>query len=1029
MLPTRWGSVRAISLYENRSSILLVGEDAGRRGLEIVRPTTVGVRAGSIKQTIAGVSSASAQSTGVDIQVVDDRISSEKLFKKYLEDNQYILTASDIYCIYGMIRLTESYYLICVTKAEVEAIIHGHYIYKILDTITISVTYRVRYTMEETKYKSILSNVDFSSGFYFSYTYDLTNSLQEQTKQSLMNAESKGSSLKLQDMYIWNYFALEPILRLQNQCNGGDKWIVPIIYGYLCQKSVQLYDHRNHKIVYTLIGRRSRHFAGTRYLRRGVNYDGYVANEVETEQIVTREIYGLGVLNNFRSSSLVQLRGSIPLYWSHTNTLSPQPGIVLENEDPSHEATIKHFQQLMKRYGEHIAILNLVRKKDSGREVLVGTAYTDVCAKLSQLGNQKTRDNDSDSDSDAESVDSIGIDRETLGANSSVKLPLYYRSFDFLGNKHHDSNSLFASLVCIGEETFPNSGFFVQPHPMSPDNSYISFPLPASFAMDDDVVNALFSNDSGYFDTYSKNISQFVEDYFTNEDEGVDMDTSSVFTDATNFNASNTGLQLHINENYINDKIDNTTTSKSAYESADINQTTKNDKEQVDCSGGTGLVHGLLQRGVLRTNCIDCLDRTNVGQFCYAKTVLIKQLRALGVELSPKSLNDLLTLCMESWAKHGDEMAKQYGGSGAMHRLDEKSDSNLSFSSMMGAASMGMSSNNPNNSSNKEFILAEGAQNAFVAVQRYYSNVSLDTERQQSIDLMLGVFTPAQNEPPLWELDLQPSAMRMAPVVYIYDNQNIPTVNITSNNNQETLDSEDVNSDYIGIKYDILPHNNTQIFFDETFTTSDLVSFDQVSDFKCSKPAIVGAMYIPYPYHSKLQHEVPPSLPIVDERIAAYCDDDSIQYEVLNYDEKFYNDYVNRSPAKDILGDNNIFYYYNDVYSHIPLPFARPSGSCDVSKSVPSTGNDTSSDTAIDSSSDEVSSPAIPLDEVNTKWLETTQEGTLSTFPVFGKRDGKRVTKYQSADDEDVSVHDAEVSNNSSAYIANLDPMKWLRWG
>ena len=87
--------------------------------------------------------------------------------------------------------------------------------------------------------------------------------------------------------------------------------------------------------------------------------------------------------------------------------------------------------------------------------------------------------------------------------------------------------------------------------------------------------------------------------------------------------------------------------------------------------------------------------------------MLIKQLRALGVELRPKSLNDLLTLCMESWAQHGDEMAKQYGGSGAMHRLDEKSDSNLSFSSMMGTSS----SNNPSGS-NKEYVLAEGAQNA-----------------------------------------------------------------------------------------------------------------------------------------------------------------------------------------------------------------------------------------------------------------------------------------------------------------------------
>lgn len=36
----------------------------------------------------------------------------------------------------------------------------------------------------------------------------------------------------------------------------------------------------------TLIARRSRHFAGTRYRKRGVSDAGRVANEVEVEQVV-----------------------------------------------------------------------------------------------------------------------------------------------------------------------------------------------------------------------------------------------------------------------------------------------------------------------------------------------------------------------------------------------------------------------------------------------------------------------------------------------------------------------------------------------------------------------------------------------------------------------------------------------------------------------------------------------------------------------------------------------------------------------
>ena len=52
---------------------------------------------------------------------------------------------------------------------------------------------------------------------------------------------------------------------------------------------------------------------GTRYKRRGIDLDGYVANYVETEQII--EVAGDHIV------SFVQTRGSIPVYWS-------QPGYV-----------------------------------------------------------------------------------------------------------------------------------------------------------------------------------------------------------------------------------------------------------------------------------------------------------------------------------------------------------------------------------------------------------------------------------------------------------------------------------------------------------------------------------------------------------------------------------------------------------------------------------------------------------------------------------------------------------------------------
>jgi hypothetical protein len=56
-----------------------------------------------------------------------------------------------------------------------------------------------------------------------------------------------------------------------------------------------------------LISRRSRYRAGTRYKRRGLDEEGKCANYVETEQVIAMREHQV---------SFVQVRGSVPLYWS-----------------------------------------------------------------------------------------------------------------------------------------------------------------------------------------------------------------------------------------------------------------------------------------------------------------------------------------------------------------------------------------------------------------------------------------------------------------------------------------------------------------------------------------------------------------------------------------------------------------------------------------------------------------------------------------------------------------------------------------
>ena len=75
-----------------------------------------------------------------------------------------------------------------------------------------------------------------------------------------------------------------------------------------------------------VIARRSRHHAGTRYNKRGINEMGYVANYVEIEQIVVN--YTSSQDTRPVCSSFIQVRGSVPTYWLQRPSIHiPKPAI------------------------------------------------------------------------------------------------------------------------------------------------------------------------------------------------------------------------------------------------------------------------------------------------------------------------------------------------------------------------------------------------------------------------------------------------------------------------------------------------------------------------------------------------------------------------------------------------------------------------------------------------------------------------------------------------------------------------------
>jgi SacI homology domain/Inositol phosphatase len=133
----------------------------------------------------------------------------------------------------------------------------------------------------------------------------------------------------------------------------------------------------------TLISRRSVQRAGLRYHRRGVDEEGYVANSVETEQVLCSSSWGS---ESEKLYSYLQYRGSIPLFFSQSPySLKPIP-VFRGSPESNLEAFKLHFKHLADRYGQ-IQVASLVDKR--GTESSVGHLYETLAEKFNKSTNEK----------------------------------------------------------------------------------------------------------------------------------------------------------------------------------------------------------------------------------------------------------------------------------------------------------------------------------------------------------------------------------------------------------------------------------------------------------------------------------------------------------------------------------------------------------------------------------------------------------------------------------------------------------------
>ncbi|WFD00348.1 phosphatidylinositol-3,5-bisphosphate 5-phosphatase [Malassezia yamatoensis] len=519
----------------------------------------------------------------------------------------------------GFVRFTSTYHMVLVSRRSAVALIGGHYVYHCDETQILPVCHasylsnvpgstKARDQIEAQLLRTF-RQVDLSKNFYFSYTYDITRTLQEiMTGPRHSSRLSSEHTWDLHEKWVWNYHLLLPAF---DDCRHVDatpssakrRWVMPLVHGFVDQAKLLVLGRT---IYITLIARRSRHFAGARFHKRGINSQGYVANDVETEQIVNEPItspfYSPSALGSpFQHTpsplftSYVMLRGSIPVYWTQDNTnMSPRPPITISLADPYFLPAMRHFDNLFRSYGTPVIVVNLIKTKErQPRESKLLHAYSECVEYLNQ----------------------------------------------FLPN---------------GSDGQPDRRI-----------RYIAWDMSrASKSRDQDVICIL--------ESMAENI-----------------------LDSTRFFHSGNGSKAY-------------------------HQKPKRDPARWDGGCGEAKQHFdptyaplLLQQGVARMNCVDCLDRTNAAQFVLGKVALAHQLYALGLLQQPKLSfdSDAINMLTEMYHDLGDTIALQYGGSALAHTTDTY--------------------RKINHWTSHSRDMIEG-------LKRYYANSFADADKQASIDLFLG---------------------------------------------------------------------------------------------------------------------------------------------------------------------------------------------------------------------------------------------------------------------------------------------------
>ena len=291
---------------------------------------------------------------------------SSRIFKKL--ENKFIGNQSKEYnvnAILGLIEAKLNNYIVCANKVTFVGKLLDASVYKIEKFCYIPEKQENNINEIDQPYLKMLDDFLDRNPLYYSEKIDLTISILNMKKK--MDEIPKSHIFKYTvNHFCWNYSMAKCF-----DSEGMDEYIYPVINGFFGSRAISDYGEDNN-LNFILIGRKDDRRSGMRFLIRGADNNGNVANSVETEEILTyKDNEG-----NINICSFVQVRGSIPLLWKQEPNLKLNPKIVPKDDFGANKEVFKmYIEELFNNYGG-ICCVNLIDQKRDQK--IIGDYYNNI---------------------------------------------------------------------------------------------------------------------------------------------------------------------------------------------------------------------------------------------------------------------------------------------------------------------------------------------------------------------------------------------------------------------------------------------------------------------------------------------------------------------------------------------------------------------------------------------------------------------------------------------------------------------------